>query len=175
MQRQGIIAQLTLRDGTLIHFRHVCPEDEPLISDAFRSSSRDTLLHRFFTPIRELAPDQLRRMLTIDPERETCIVGMIETSNGPRIICGIRFVRLPNTAGAEIALTIHDDFQRKGIGTFLLQLITRLAREAGIRSFEADVMTSNTGMLRLIRKQFPSRREQLASGDVIHIHVDLGA
>ena len=167
------IADLTLADGTVIHFRPVCPEDEPLISAAFRSASSETLLHRFFSPVRELAADQLRRMLTIDPARERCIVAVIQSESGPRIIAGVRYVRLLKPAAAEIALTVHDTFQHRGVGTFLLKLITKLARKDGIRFFEADVMTSNAAMLQLMRKLFPGARQQFAGGDVVHIEIDL--
>ena len=173
MEQQGSIADLTLADGTVIHFRAVCPEDEPLISAAFRSASSETLLHRFFSPIRELPADQLRRMLTIDPAHERCVVAVIKRESGPRIIAGVRYVRLSKPATAEIALTVHDTFQHRGVGTFLLKLITEFARRDGIRFFEADVMTSNAAMLQLIRKMFPGARQQFAGGDVVHIEIDL--
>lgn len=157
----------------MLHFRPVRPEDEPLISAAFRSASPETLLHRFFSPIRDVPADQLRRMLTIDPARERCIVTVMESENGPRIVAGVRYVRLSKPATAEIALTVHDTFQHRGVGTFLLELITKLARRDGILFFEADVMTSNAAMLQLMRKLFPGARQQFAGGDVVHVEIDL--
>jgi acetyltransferase len=174
VQPHESFGDLTLGDGTVIHFRPVRPEDEPLIAAAFRSASRETLLHRFFSPIRDLAPGQLHQMLTIDPSREQCIVAVIKSESGPRIIAGVRYVRVSKPATAEVALTVHDTFQHLGVGTFLLKLITKLARKDGIRFFQADVMTSNAAMLQLMRKIFPGARQQFTGGDVAHFEVDLG-
>src|SRR5688572_2280704 len=96
-QRAGFpewLAELALPGGPLVRFRHVRPEDEPLVAAAINSSSRETLLHRFFSPIRSVAPDQLHRMLVFDSTHETCIVGVTEANATRRIICGARYVKL---------------------------------------------------------------------------------
>ena len=62
----GWCAECPLDDGALVRFRHVRPDDEPLVSEAIRTSSRETLLHRFFSPIRSVSAEQLRGMLDID-------------------------------------------------------------------------------------------------------------
>ena len=71
------VAEFQLADGGVVHFRHVQPEDEPLIAEAISTSSPETLLHRFFSPIRRVSSDRLRAMLTIDRKKETCIVGVV--------------------------------------------------------------------------------------------------
>ena len=68
-----------------------------------------------------------------------------------RIICGARYVKL-RPGAAEIALTVHDDFQRRGLGAFLLKLLARLAQTEGLRWFEAEVLASNHKMLQLFKK-----------------------
>ena len=165
----GWLAELPLPGGPLVRFRHVRPEDQPLVTGAIRTASRETLLHRFFSPIRSVAPDQLRRMLAIDQTKELCIVGVVSANDAARIVCGARYVRLPRAGTAEIAFTVHDDFQRRGLCTFLLQLLTRLAVADGIRRFEADVMTSNQKMLNLFRKLVPDHTRTRQMGDVLHI------
>jgi RimJ/RimL family protein N-acetyltransferase len=162
------LAELSLAGGPVIRFRHVCPEDESLITEAIRTASRQTLLHRFFSPIRSVSPDQLRRMLAIDRANEVCIVGVITEHNVTRIICGGRYVRLSKPAAAEIAITVHDEFQYRGLGTFLLRLLARLAVTDGIRTFEADVMSSNRKMSNLFRKLAPNLTAARRMGDVIH-------
>lgn len=163
------LATYPLADGAIVRFRHVRPDDQPLITEGIRTSSRETLLHRFFSPIRSVAPDQLRRMLAIDRARETCVVGVVETGGVTRIICGARYVRLPEPGRAEIAFTVHDDFQHRGLGTFLLKLLARMAARDGLRWFEADVMTSNRKMLNLFRKEVPGLTKTRRMGDVQHI------
>jgi acetyltransferase len=166
------LAALQLGGGPIVYFRHVQPHDEPFVTEAIRTASRETLLHRFFSPIRSVSPDQLRRMLAIDRTRELCIVGVV-VNDITRVICGARYVRLPKPAAAEIALTVHDDFQHRGLGTFLLQLLTRLAIADGIRWFEADVMSSNRKMLNLFQKLVRDRLDTRRIGDVIHLTFEL--
>jgi acetyltransferase len=167
------LAELPLTGGPLVRFRHVRPDDQPFITEAIRTASRETLLHRFFSPIRSVSPDMLRQMLSIDRTKETCIVGVAEESGDARIVCGARYVKLPRAEAAEFAITVHDDFQRRGLGTFLLRLLAGLARAEGIRQFEADVMDSNQKMMNLFRKATTSRRGWQRMGDIHHVVLEL--
>jgi len=167
------LAELPLTGGPPVRFRHVRPEDQPLITEAIRTASRETLLHRFFSPIRSVSPDMLRQMLSIDRTNETCIVGVTEDHSVGRIICGARYVKLSQAGAAEIALTVHDEFQHRGLGTFLLKLLADLARTDGIRQFEADVMASNQKMLNLFRKAALGPTTSHRMGDVYHVIIDL--
>ncbi len=158
-------------DRTRVRFRRVCPADEPLIATAINSASRETLLHRFFSPIRRVSPDQLRRMLVFDPALETCIVGVRETATDRRIICGARYVKLPRPAAAEIAITVHDDFQHCGLGTLLLRLLAQLALRERLEWFEAEILSSNLKMLNLLRKLARDHATGHWTGDVYHVEI----
>ena len=166
---QNWLAELALSGGPVVRFRHAQPDDQPLITEAIRTSSRETLLHRFFSPIRSVSPDLLRQMLAIDRTKEMCILGVVEEPDATRIVCGARYVRLPTPGTAEVAFTVHDDFQHRGLGTFLLKLLARMAPSEGIRWFEADVMASNRKMLNLFRKLVPDRTSSRRMGDVHHL------
>jgi RimJ/RimL family protein N-acetyltransferase len=161
-----------LKDGRRLIFRPVTPEDEPFIAEAIQTASRQTLLHRFFTPLRALAPEDLRRMLNLDPAREFCLVGESTEEGRKRIICGARYVRLSDPTRAEIALTVHDDFQGRGIGCQLLKLLMEQGRGDGVRTFVADVLAENTAMLHLLQKLAPRRRSTFSEG-VCHIEFEL--
>jgi RimJ/RimL family protein N-acetyltransferase len=165
------VAELPLTGGPIVRFRHVRPDDEHPIMEAIGTASRETLLHRFFSPMRSVSPGLLRQMLAIDRAKETCLVGAVTASKAVRIICGARYVKL-GPGAAEIAITVHDDFQRRGLGTFLLKLLARLAQAEGIRRFEAEVLASNHKMLKLFKKVAP-RSTGHWTGDVYHIVIDV--
>jgi RimJ/RimL family protein N-acetyltransferase len=167
------LAELALPAGLRVRFRRVCAEDEPLIAAAINSSSRETLLHRFFSPIRSVSPDMLRQMLVLDPIRETCIVGVTETNVDRRIICGARYVKLTKAHTAEIALTVHDDFHRRGLGTFMLRLLARLAQAEDLEWFEAEVLSTNDKMLKLFRKLTRRQAHGCWTGDVYHLEIPI--
>ena len=165
-----------LDDGRLVRFRHVRPEDEPLVTEAIRTASRETLLHRFFSPIRSVSSRQLRNMLAFDRANQTCIVGLIAAPpEQTRLICGARYVRLEQPHSAEVAITVHDDFQHRGLGTFLIQLLARLALADGISWFEAYVMNSNQKMLNLFTKLAPTLIRTRQPGDITHLRFQTSA
>lgn len=165
------LAEFALPDGTSARFRRVQADDEPLIAAAINSASRETLLHRFFSPIRAVAPDQLRRMLDFDATRETCIVGVMEAKASRRIICGARYVKLSRPRAAEIAITVHDDFQHCGLGTLSLRLLARLALAEQLEWFEAEVLSTNQKMLSLVRKLARGQAKGYWTGDVYHVEI----
>jgi len=142
-----------------------------LVAEAIRTASTRTRLHRFFVPLRGLAPEELRRMLTIDPAHEFCVVGELREET-VRIVCGARYVRLTNPEKAEIALTVHDEFQGKGIGRVLMRLLIVQGRRDGVKTFVADVLATNDPMLHLLRSVAPKRRSMFADG-VTHVEFDL--
>lgn len=163
--------EVVLSDGRRIFIRPVVPSDEPLIAEAIRTSSTRTRLHRFFVPLSGLAPEELRRMLTIDPAREFCVVGEVREQT-VRIVCGARYVRLTDPEKAEIALTVHDEFQGRGIGGVLMKLLIAQGKRDGVKAFVADVLATNDPMLRLLRSVAPKRRSMFAEG-VTHVEFDL--
>ncbi|MGC3961106.1 MAG: GNAT family N-acetyltransferase [Verrucomicrobiota bacterium] len=167
------LATFALPDGTLVRLRRVQADDEPLIAAAINSSSRETLLHRFFSPIRAIAPEQLRRMLEFDTSRETCIVGVLEKNSTRRIICGARYVKLARPHAAEIALTVHDEFQHCGLGSCLLRLLAQLALADQLEWFEAEVLSTNQKMLKLLRKLAGDEARGHWTGDVYHVELPI--
>ncbi|MFG0295335.1 MAG: GNAT family N-acetyltransferase [Maioricimonas sp. JB045] len=166
------IGECPLGEMARVRFRHVRPDDAELIADAIHTASPETILHRFFTLIDGVPPRRLREMLTIDRSCEACIVGVMRDGDATRIICGARYVRGSTPGRAEIAVTVHDDVQHMGLGTFMLRTIADLARREGLREFEAWVLPSNRPMLRLLRKLFPEQQRRL-SGEVYQIIVPL--
>jgi GNAT superfamily N-acetyltransferase len=74
-----------------------------------------------------------------------------------------RYFRDRATNEAEVALTLHDDYQKKGIGTFLMRYLAKVAADHGITAFRADVLADNTGMMRVFQKL--ARKVEVESGD----------
>jgi len=58
---------------------------------------------------------------------------------------------------AEVAVTVIDDWQGRGLGTLLLEVISARAREEGITRFTALLLASNKEMMDLLQELDPVR------------------
>jgi hypothetical protein len=84
-----------------------------------------------------------------------------------------RFVRLADRpASADFAVTVIDDWQRKGLGRFLLTRLIAAARERGIERLESSVLATNAAMRHIIRSVVPGSIER-ADGRLVAVEMPL--
>ena len=81
-----------------------------------------------------------------------------------RIVAVANFVRLRDPKAAEVAFAVADEYQRRGIGTRLLEQLAALAGGLGIERFVAEVLPDNRQMLGVFEAVgFAVTRESLAA------------
>lgn len=155
----------TVRFGDLeVFFRPVKPSDERLFQEyLYRLSERSVYL-RFFQIRRAFPHDLAQELVAVDYEENLGIVGTLGSSDTSPIIAAGHWMLDYNENMAEVAFSVADEYQRRGLGTYLLRFLMRIARERGIRGFSATVIASNTGMMRVFQK----------SGYILHTEYDSG-
>jgi RimJ/RimL family protein N-acetyltransferase len=165
-----------LRPGRLdamerIEIRAIRPRDKPRIVDAFAALEPETVYRRFLFHKAALSEEELRRLTEADGVREAALVAAVEAGDGERIVGLGRYVG--DGRAAEIAFTVAEDYQGRGIATRLLRDLARIARRNGIRQFEADVQAGNASMLSVLRHAGLRVAERAEDG-VVHLTLDLG-
>jgi len=138
--------------GGDVHFRPIKPSDERLLRDFFYSHSKETILQRYHSALQALSPQQVQRFCTLDYDREMAIGGFIRTGEADQLIAVGRYTVDPSTRLAEVAFTIHDAFQGRGIGTWLLRRLIEIARPRDVRGFIGYVSPANIRMMNLFHR-----------------------
>ena len=139
-----------LRDGSEVLIRPVRGSDAPLLADGFARLSARSRQMRFLTTKHTLSAAELRFFTEVDHHDHEAI-GALSPADGHGV--GIaRYIRDPGDPKmADIAVTIADDWQGRGLGTELLARLSGRAREAGICRFTATVAYGNAAMARLLQ------------------------
>ena len=163
-----------LRDGTQILVRHVRPEDKWIIAKGWSRLSEASQRRRFLAPKPRLTAADLRYLTEIDGRNHVALIAL-RADNWNRLVAVARYVRLPDDPDtAEVAITVGDDMQGKGVGRQLGILLADEARAAGIKRFSASILSDNAPALRLMRKM-SARLEAYTDDGVDDVVADLAA
>jgi len=137
--------------GEKVKIRAIRPEDEPLWSDMIESLSSETAEYRFFGPVREITKPMLVRYCHIDYDREIALVAVREAKGRkPSQMLGVArlMIETHNAEEGEFAIVVRDDYQRKGIGSKLMDALIQAARDRHVREINGHVLAANPGMTR---------------------------
>jgi RimJ/RimL family protein N-acetyltransferase len=142
--------RVVLRDGSTVLIRQVQPADAPLLADGFARLSPESRATRFLGAKKELSPAELRYLTDVDHHDHEAF-GALEHPSGQGV--GIaRYIRHPtDSQTAEIAVTVVDGWQGRGLGTELIKQLSRHAWQEGIRRFTAMATADNLAAIRLLR------------------------
>src|SRR5437899_7384627 len=164
---------LELTDGTRVHIRPIVPDDEPLLIEAVAAMSERTVYFRFFSPLKRLPDALAHRLAVVDYNDRFALVATTRKHDGKERIVGVaRYDRAVDTDVAETAVAVIDEFQRRGLGSALLTILARVARDHGIQMFTLIVLPENQQMLGLLRKMGWIHQAKLTGG-VYEITFDL--
>ncbi len=162
-----------LLDGTDVILRPITPEDEPIEFEMLSSLSEESLRGRFFQTVNKITHEMLIRFCNIDYDREMAIVAEMKSTEEKRMngilgapvlpqlrhfemkskeekrLIGIaRVIMDSDFKKGEFAVVVHDDFQSKGLGHKLIDMMIGVAQEKGLETIYGMVLTDNSKMLR---------------------------
>jgi len=155
-----------LKDGTAVHLRPIFRDEGPRLLELYDRLSSESLYFRFFA-----VPDKDRSkadyLAHVDYANRYAIVAEV----GHTLAGVARWERsLTDPTRAEVAFTVADDLQGKGLGSLFFRRLATLARARGIETFEAEVLPDNERMLRVFAR---SGLAQISRADPPALHVEI--
>lgn len=153
--------EVTLRDGTRAWIRPIRPDDKDRLQEGLQRLSPESRYLRFHTGVDRLSESQLRYLTEIDYADHMAWVAVDTDQPGTPGMGVARYVRLPAEPDiAEAAVTVIDEHQGKGLGSVLLNVLSRSAIEHGIRVLRNYVLVENEAMLRLLDELGAQRHDE---------------
>ena len=143
----------TLEDGARIRLRLLRPDDRQRVAEGFSALSPESRYLRCLRARNDLSPAELHFMTDCDGQDHLAIAVLrLDARGNETDSVGLgRFVRcMDDPEAAEIALTVMDDWQGRGIGRLLLARLLAAMGERGYREARGVMHPDNDGMRRLI-------------------------
>lgn len=143
-----------LRDGSPVIVRPVRKEDARYADAFFRWLSEETKYLRFMYPVKELTPEILAGALAQDGLKRVALV--VEPAQPaaadptPAVAIG-RYAPTEDPAACEVAITVGDPWQGRGVGRAVLARLIALAARGGYSVMAATALTTNNKMVGLAR------------------------
>jgi len=164
---EDLETSMTTKDGAELLVRPVKPTDEELLSDMFYDLSDQTIINRFFSMLKSMPHRKLQQFCCIDYNTEMSLVAIAGTPPREKVVGIGSYYLNPATQRAEIAFLVADAWQGKGIGTFLMRTLVKVAKSRNIKGFTAEVLRDNVAMIALMHKSGVPARSTLAGGSYI--------
>jgi GNAT superfamily N-acetyltransferase len=158
-------------NGTQLSIRPIHVTDEPKLRHLFYQLSQQSLYTRFMSMAKWVSHKQVQEFVYIDHRHEVSIVGTVPEADGEHVIALGGYFLDEETNRAEVAFVVQDEWQGRGIGTFLFEHLISIAKQSGIGGFTAEVLTSNASMQAVIRHAGLKTRSSVSEG-VMHFEMD---
>jgi RimJ/RimL family protein N-acetyltransferase len=169
------VSSETLRNGLAVTVRALRADDRDRMARAIRGLDRESIYTRLMSYRNELTEAGLDRVMRFDPDSEVALVVTIGAADDETIVGAGRYVVLAPGAperAAEVAYVVEEDYHGLGIAGRLLRHLARIARDNGIGTFEAEVLSGNKPMLAVFeRSGLPMHKR--SEGGVLHVALAL--
>lgn len=143
---------IRLDDGTTVFFRPELPTDTEMLWGMFSTLSKKSL--RFL--VLPFPRERVERWTSnIDYDRALPILAVVQQEKKKRIVSTASLGFFEAEAykhKAEFGITVHDDFQNRGIGTALTRHMLDIAKKKGLRKVFLKVLTQNKRAIHMYEK-----------------------
>lgn len=142
--------RVRLRDGSVVLIRPLEAGDRDALAAAIMRLSERSRYLRFASPMPVLSSVALNRLLDLDHlHREALVASDPLTGHGVAVA---RYAEIrAEPFAVDLAVTVDDAWQRRGLGRLLLTRIIARAHENGYRVVRGSVLVENRASRALLR------------------------
>jgi GNAT superfamily N-acetyltransferase len=156
-----------LSDGTLVLIRPLHTDDRELETAFIRDLSVKSRRRRFLCDFKEPSEALIDQMMNLDYEKRTALIALIIDGGKPREIGVSRYCVTTDPTHCECAVTVADEWQKRGLGVLLMQRLIHEARKHGFSRMISVDAASNQAARALARRLKFER--QLDPGDLSQV------
>ncbi len=159
------VVDVILRGGETLRLRAPTRADTEEILAFFEALSRRSLYLRFHGFPR-LGPEVAEQVVDPNWSERGALVGTFAEDGRERVVAIASYVRLRDPALAEAAFAVADEYQRRGIGTRLVEQLAERAGRQGIERIVAEVLAENRDMLGVFEALGFELSRELSGGEI---------
>jgi GNAT superfamily N-acetyltransferase len=164
-------ALLTRLPGPAVELRPLEYGDRASLLEIFAGLGPRSRERRFLTPKTRLTETDLRHLTAVDHHDHVALLAVSTTDGRPIGVARfIRDARDPDVA--DVAVSVVDDWQDRGIGTLLTNALAERAREVGVRRFTVLMQRDNHAARGLLHRNAPATLVA-ADKETVEFEVDL--
>ena len=164
------------RNGVPLRVRHLEYDDAPYLVDLFEHMGPDSRYRRFLQSLDNPSParvwQEAERIAQAARPYNAGLIAFADLPGEPNAPVGVaRYMQIePGTA--EAAMSVRDDMQGQGVGTFLFKMLVEEARKNGVRKLVGTVQNSNKAIW-IVFDRIPYPLTRRLTGAESEVEIDL--
>jgi GNAT superfamily N-acetyltransferase len=132
--------------GEKVTIRPIRLTDIAMESEFIHKLSSETKQFRFLAAVNELPARELARLCDVDLKHSMAFVATVR-QNGREVEIGVsRYAPNSHCDVREVAVTVADEWQHKGLSASLMNQLIKTARTQGIKQIYSVNLSSDTAM-----------------------------
>lgn len=133
-----------LRDGSEVLLSPIVSADVELIEEGMEHLSVESRFTRFGQGLARLSKAELAYLTNVDQRSHVAWGALVDGE-----VAGVgRYVATEGCS--EIAITVVDEFQQRGLGTLLFEALVAVARADGVEEFCVEMVPGNVAVEHLV-------------------------
>ncbi len=165
-------AHIELKSGKTVEFRPLMPSDEFATRNFYYSLQESTIFYRFFYKRKVFSREMLQKQwAAVDYHQNMTIIGIVQRGKHKDIVAISSYGTAEAADLAEVALVVKEDYQGMGLGSYMLQMLEKIAKENKYKGFTAILLSDNKAMIRVFEKHYPNAEIKHGFSEEVEIYM----